>query len=297
MRILRFVPVLLTGLSACSLPTLPSLDALTSPKKPQTMESATGSGVKQDPMRLDTIAFADAYCRRDGNAAVAATQKLVVAHPNHPRALLNYGLSLDLAGRGIMAYLVLDRLSKGNHPMPSVLRCGTDFIYSGTVSEVAQRRLFEIKTKLAALGVTLPPPSSPTMKTGGDEIYRLAAMAPPADEVLAFSTRDKRPAAQPSKRNKPRKNPRNASKSRHFVHLGSYRNSRNLDRGWRSLRKRFGKILGAQAKSVSNINLGPKKGRYLRLGVTVASAKSARALCKRLKAGGQYCVVRRARKS
>lgn len=297
MKLLRVAPVLLAGLSACSMPSLPSLDSLTAPKKAETMDSATGSGVKQDPMRLDTIAFADAYCRRDGNAAVAATQKLVVAHPTHPRALLNYGLSLDLAGRGLQAYQVLDRLSKGNHPMPSVLRCGTDFMYSGTVTEVAQRRLFDIKTRLSALGVALPPPALHDIKSGGDTIYRLAAMAPPADEVLAFSTMDKKRAAKPAAPVTPPKKALKAAKSGHFVHLGSYKTSRNLDRGWRSLRKRFGKILGGQDKSVSKVNLGKEKGQYLRLGVTVANAKAARALCKRLKAGGQYCVVRRARNS
>ncbi len=174
-------PFILTGLSACSLPTL---DSLTGGKKPATMESATGSGVKQDPMRLDTIAFADAYCRKDGLAAVAATQKLVVAHPNHPRAQLNYGLSLDLAGRGAAAYEVLGRLSKGNHPMPAVLRCGNDFVYSGTVTEVAQRRLFNIKTTLLTLGMTLPPPSAEDAKSAGNTVYRLAALAPPEDEVM-----------------------------------------------------------------------------------------------------------------
>ena len=161
-------PFLVAGLSACS---LPALDTLTGGKKPETMESATGSGVKQDPMRLDTIAFADAYCRKDGLAAVAATQKLVVAHPDHPRAQLNYGLSLDLAGRGAAAYTVLDRLSKGNHPMPAVLRCGNDFIYSGTVTEVAQRRLFAIKTTLMALGMTLPPPSAEAAKAANGSVY------------------------------------------------------------------------------------------------------------------------------
>jgi len=84
-----------------------------------------------------------------------------------------------------------------------------------------------------------------------------------------------------------------ASKGRHFVHLGPYKSSRTLDRGWRSLRKRFGKILGTQTNALSEVNFGRKKGRYLRLGVTVANAKSTRSICRRLKAGGQYCVVRR----
>lgn len=291
-----FAPFLLAGLSACSMASLPSLDSLTGQKKPETMQSATGSGVKQDPMRLDTIAFADAYCRKDGLAAVAATQKLVVAHPNHPRALLNYGLSLDLAGRGITAYLVMDRLSKGNHPMPAVLRCGADFMYSGTVTEVAQRRLFEIKTTLSALGVSLPPPSTTDIKSAGDTLYRLAALAPAADEVLPISRKPKKKPAVAKPRT-PGKKMQPPGKGRRFVHLGSYKTVKTLDRGWRSLRKRFGKILGAQTRSVAKVNLGRKKGQYLRLGVTVANSKTARSICKRLKAGGQYCVVRRPRKS
>ena len=88
-------------------------------------------------MRLDTIAFADAYCRRDGKEAVAVTQKLVVSHRKHPRAKPLYDLSLDLAGRGVMAYRVLERLTKINHKLPAVLRGGDEFVYSGTVIEVA----------------------------------------------------------------------------------------------------------------------------------------------------------------
>ena len=297
MKIYLFIPILLGGLSACSMQALESLKlpSFMDGKKSATMASATGSGVKKDPMRLDTIAFADAYCRKDGLAAVAATQNLVVAHPKHPRAQLNYGLALDLAGRGVIAYTVLDRLAKSDHAMPAVLRCGDDFKYSGTVTEVAQRRLFNIKTTLTALGMTLPPPSSGDMKAARDTVYRLASLAPAADEVLPVSTTSasqKPRAVHAKKRTTPQKQPM-ASKGRHFVHLGSYKSSRTLDRGWRSLRKRFGKILGTQTKAVSEVNLGRKKGRYLRLGVTVANAKAARSICKRLKAGGQYCVVRR----
>ncbi|MFT5485976.1 MAG: hypothetical protein ACI9JL_002431 [Paracoccaceae bacterium] len=287
--------VALLGLSACA---MPNLDALTGSKKPTTMESATASGVKGDPMRIDTIAFADAYCRKDGIAAVAASQKLVVANPNHPRALLNYGLSLDLAGRGIAAYRVLGPLGKAGHTMPTVLQCGDDFIYSGTVTEVAQRRLFDIKTSLTALGMTMPLPSAKETKMGSNTVYRLAALAPSKDEMDANQARPavkmvKHAPAKPKMAHKSGK----AGKTGHFVHLGSYKSTRNLDRGWRNLRKRFSKVLGGQPKSVSAINLGKKKGRYLRLGVKVASAKTARDICKRLKAGGQYCVIRRARKS
>lgn len=292
MKTYLFIPVILAGLSACS---MPSLESLTGEKKPATMASATGSGVREDPMRLDTIAFADAYCRKDGLAAVAATQKLVVANPNHPRALLNYGLSLDLAGRGVAAFAVLDRLAKGNHPMPAVLRCGNDFMYSGTVTEVAQRRAFDVKTTLTALGMTLPPPPSSDVKASSNAIYRLATLAPPEDEVLPVVAKSE-PRMQhpsPTKADTAHRGSEKSTKGRHFVHLGSYKSSKTLDRGWRSLRKRFGKVLGSQAKAVSEVNLGRKKGRYLRLGISVANAKTARSICRRLKAGGQYCVVQR----
>lgn len=295
MKVQSLAIVALLGLSACA---MPNLDALTGSKKQATMASATASGVKGDPMRIDTIAFADAYCRKDGMAAVAASQKLVVANPNHPRALLNYGLSLDLAGRGIAAYRVLAPLGKAGHTMPTVLQCGDDFIYSGTVTEVAQRRLFDIKTSLTALGMTMPLPSAKETKMGSNTVYRLAALAPSKDEMDANKTRPalkmaKHAPAKPKIAHKSGK----SGKTGHFIHLGSYKSTRNLDRGWRNLRKRFSKVLGGQPKSVSEINLGKKKGRYLRLGVKVASAKTARDICKRLKAGGQYCVIRRARKS
>lgn len=295
MKIQSLAIIALFGLSACA---MPNLDALTGSNKPTSMESATASGVKGDPMRIDTIAFADAYCRKDGMAAVAASQKLVVANPNHPRALLNYGLSLDLAGRGIAAYRVLAPLGKAAHTMPTVLQCGDDFIYSGTVSEVAQRRLFDIKTSLKALGMAMPLPSAKETKMGSNTVYRLAALAPSREEMEAGEAKPAMKMAKhaPMKTEMAHKSIKHG-KYGHFIHLGSYKSARNLDKGWKSLRKRFSKVLGSQPKSVSKINLGKKKGRYLRLGIKVASAKTARNICKRLKAGGQYCVIRRARKS
>jgi hypothetical protein len=295
MKIQLLSTLALFSLSACA---MPNLDALTGSKNPATMASATGSGVKEDPMRIDTIAFADAYCRKDGMAAVAASQKLVVATPNHPRALLNYGLSLDLAGRGIAAHRVLAPLGKAGHTMPTALQCGDDFIYSGTVTEVALRRLFDINSSLTALGMTMPPPSPAETKAGSNTIYRLAALALSRDEM----DDNKENSAMKMAKHAPftpkmTPRPEKPGYMSHFVHLGSYKPTRNLDRGWRNLRKRFSKALGNQPKSVSEINLGKKKGRYLRLGVKVASAKTARDICKRLKAGGQYCVVRRSRKS
>ena len=293
---IQFLAILtLFGLSACA---MPSLDALTGPDKSTTMASATASGVKGDPMRMDAIAYADAYCRKDGIAAVAASQKLVVANTNHPRALLNYGLALDLAGRGIAAYRILSPLARAGHPMPTVLQCGDDFIYSGTVAEVAQRRLFDIKTSLASLGMTMPLPSSAEMKAGSNTIYRLAALAPAAIEMAAKPAMPApKMATRAPKKHKMTHKSGKKVKSGHFVHLGSYKSTRNLDRGWKNLRKRFAKVLGKQPKSVSEINLGKKKGRYLGLGISVASAKTARAICKRLKQGGQYCVIRRSRSS
>ena len=81
------------------------------------------------------------------------------------------------------------------------------------------------------------------------------------------------------------------------MHLGSYKNTRTLEKGWRSLRKRYAGVLGNSPKSVSKVWLGKKKGQYLRLGVSVSSLKAARSICSKLKAGGQYCAIRRQTKS
>ena len=60
--------------------------------------------------------------------------------------------------------------------MPTALQCGDDFIYSGTVAEVAQRRLFDIKSSLTALGMTMPLPSPAETKAGSNTIYRLTTL-------------------------------------------------------------------------------------------------------------------------
>ena len=285
------------AVSACSLSELESAMGVA---KPETMENAAASGIKADPMRMDTIAFADAYCRRDGEEAVAATGKLIVAHPEHPRARLLHGLALDLSGRGVSAFRVLEPLARADHELPAVLRCGDEFVYSGTVTEVAQRRLFRVKTKLTALGLRFPLPEAGETQSAGNAVYDLAALAPAeAPSTAAVTTEKDQTAAAPPPppmHAEPglRKSP---AKGGRFVHLGSYRNARTLEKGWKSLRKRFSRILGAEHKAVSKVDLGKKKGRYLRLGVSADSLKEARAICRKLKAGGQYCAVLAAIKS
>lgn len=76
---------------------------------------------------------------------------------------------------------------------------------------------------------------------------------------------------------KPRKP---APKGGRFVHLGSYKNSRTLEKGWRSIRKRYAGVLGKSPRSVSKVWLDKKKGQYLRLGVSVASLKAAQSICR-----------------
>jgi len=285
-------------LSACSLHSLPYVGSVMGPSDAGTMESATASGAKTDPMRLDTIAFADAYCRRDGKEAVAAAQKLVTSHPGHPRAKLLYGLSLDLAGRGVMAYRVLETLTKVNHKLPAVLRCGDEFVYSGTVTEVAQRRLFRVKTQLTALGIRFPLPDAKTYRAASSAIDDLAAMAPVKHPQAPMPAMEPQNIPAPMSDKKTASTPRKtAPKGGRFVHLGSYKNTRTLEKGWRSLPKRYAGVLGNIPKSVSKVWLGKKKGQYLRLGVSVASIKAARSICNKLKAGGQYCAVMKPRKS
>ncbi len=183
-----------------------------------------------------------------------------------------------------------------------MLKCGDDFVYSGTVSEVAQRRLFEIKTRLEKLGLVFPLPEPAAVETTSKNLFALAAMAPtriaekplPPQEVKsAIVIPPKAPVAEkaPVVLKKPEPGdgvPRPARKptrGTHFVHLGSYKSSKMLERGWQQLQKRFSKILGSEEKSVSRVDLG-KRGKFLRLGVRAADSRSAGRLCSRLKSSG-----------
>ena len=297
----RILPgiILPCALSACSLHSLPYVGAVMGDPEPKTMKSATASGIKTDPMRLDTIAFADAYCRRDGTAAVAATQKLIVANPKHPRAKLLYALALDIAGRGISAYRILEPLANADHSLPAVLRCGDEFVYSGTVTEVAQRRLFRVKTQLTELGIQFPLPDPKSHQTAGNAVYELAALAPAeaSGADMPESNRARPSETMMDKAGPAATNAKPLQKGSRFVHLGSYKNTRTLEKGWQSLHKRYGGVLGNSPKAISKVWLGKKIGQYLRLGVSAASLKAAQSICRKLKAGGQYCAIMKARKS
>ena len=210
-------------------------------------------------MRIDTISFADAYCRKDGMAAVAASRKLVIANPTHPRALLNYGLSLDLAGRGIAAYRLLAPLGKAGHTMPTAVRCGDDFIYSGTVAEVAQRRLFVIKSSLTALGMTMPLSSPAETKAGSNTIYRLTALVLSRRQMDANKEKIALKMAKMRFRSqKWRRCPNNPGKFAIFS-PGSYKSIPNLDRVCRNLQKSFQRPSAPSRNPFRKSILGGKK--------------------------------------
>lgn len=297
-------------LSGCSVSKM--MDAVEIPSflQPGPTQAAVEKGEK-----LDTIAFADAYCRGDSEAALAATRALVSAHTTSPKARLVHAMALDLAGRGVTAYRILEPLSTANHLGPAALKCGDDFIYSGTVAEVAQRRLFEVKTRLAALGMQLPLPSLAAATEAAKRVYTLAGKAPtrldtepapvrppePRVEIAGAAPmviqkaamRDTAKPPVPSRKTATSKTTTNKSR---FVHLGSYRSMKTLEDGWKTLRKRFGNTLPPGQKAVKKINLGAKKGSYLRLGVAVPDTRTAARLCSQLKKRGQYCAVMSSRR-
>lgn len=282
-------------MDAVELPSLPSLSG----------ESAATAAV--DDRTLDTIAFADAYCHGDGAAALGSAQALVSSHPENPKAVLLLGIALDRAGRGVEAYRVLEGLVAKDIPMTASLQCGGDFIYSGTVTEIAQRRLFQIKTRLAALGTILPLPAAGSAKAATQALYELAGQAPVRDMFAGMTPARPLPAA-PAHNAAPGTAPGMAHESaapahgaaKHgalFVHLGSYRTMKTLDVGWKTLRGRYAKALGDRHRTVTKVDFGKDKGRFLRLGVTVADRAQAISLCRQIKAGGEYCAVMPTQKS
>ena len=279
-------------LSGCSVSKL--IDAVELPSLPS-LSGDTATTARTDGEALDTIAFADAYCHKDGAAALGSAQTLVAAHPQNPKALLLLGIALDHTGRGVEGYRVLEGLAAQDATTPVSLQCGGDFVYSGTVSEVAQRRLFQIRTRLAALGTVLPLPAAESAKAATAALYELASQAPARDMFAGMTPAKPAPAAHPGPAPAADHAPAapahgDAKHGTLFVHLGSYRSMKTLETGWRALRGRYGKALGGQSRTVAKVDLG-SKGRYLRLGVTVADRSQAASLCRQIKAGGEYCAV------
>ena len=273
---------------AVELPTLPSLGG-----KEDAAQAA-------DADRMDTIAFADAYCRGDATAALAAAQTLATTNPLNPKAHLLEGIAFDLAGRGIEAYRVLDAVAEAGHGAPVSLRCGEKFAYSGTVSEVAQRRLFEVKTKLIALGALLPLPERAAAAPASQALFNLASQAPAHDLFAGMSATKAEtkpaaaaahaPATAATAHDSPKKPAKASKASGVYVHLGSYRSMKTLDKGWKELSHRYDTVLHGRSRVVSKVDLGAK-GTYIRLGVAVASKGQGADVCRQLKAAGQYCAV------
>lgn len=74
------------------------------------------------------------------------------------------------------------------------------------------------------------------------------------------------------------------------VHLASYRNQAQAERGWQVLTKRFGQLASLQ-HGVTRADI-PGKGTYYRLMATGLSDSSAKSICAELKRSGQFCDVK-----
>ena len=73
------------------------------------------------------------------------------------------------------------------------------------------------------------------------------------------------------------------------VHLASYRQKGAAERGWKSLKKRFGQ-LSSMKPSIERVDLGSTKGVFYRLKAgPLPSNGAAQDLCRALKAKRQYC--------
>ncbi len=76
------------------------------------------------------------------------------------------------------------------------------------------------------------------------------------------------------------------------VHMASYRDPKNAERGWKQLLAKNPAVLDGTRPVIRKVDLG-KKGVFYRLHAGPISDKArAETMCKALKAAGQYCAVR-----
>ncbi|MDJ0683146.1 MAG: SPOR domain-containing protein [Alphaproteobacteria bacterium] len=73
------------------------------------------------------------------------------------------------------------------------------------------------------------------------------------------------------------------------VHLASYRDPANPDRGWRDLSQRYSGVLGGLQPIVQRVDLGARGVFYRLHAGPVASADQASDICRRLQERGAYC--------
>ena len=80
----------------------------------------------------------------------------------------------------------------------------------------------------------------------------------------------------------------------YLIHLASFKREVNAQRGQADLKKKFAADLGGMTFSSKRVDLGTK-GIYYRLYAGPASSRgAANELCRKLKAKGQYCAVKKA---
>jgi hypothetical protein len=73
------------------------------------------------------------------------------------------------------------------------------------------------------------------------------------------------------------------------VHLASYRSQQAADRGWAQLRRVHRSLLQNLKSEITRVKLGPK-GTYFRLKAgPLKSQNEAARICRKLKAGRQFC--------
>jgi tetratricopeptide (TPR) repeat protein len=74
------------------------------------------------------------------------------------------------------------------------------------------------------------------------------------------------------------------------VHLASYKTRQAADRGWSQIRRAHGDLLGKLKAEISEVDLGPGKGKYFRLRAgPLPSPAAADDLCAKLKKRRQFC--------
>jgi tetratricopeptide (TPR) repeat protein len=137
----------------------------------------------------------------------------------------------------------------------------------------------EFKRERDAIEAAIVEPAQGTAMTlnSGEPVRRVAT-----GESRPVQAGDEMAAANPA--------PMAASSGSRSVHLASYRNEGQAERGWQILTGRYSQLAPLQ-HGVTRANIAGK-GTYYRLMATGLSTSAAQALCADLKRRGQFCEVK-----
>jgi len=249
-----------------------------------------GGGSQPDDTKLNDQGYAAMQAGNMGEAENLLREALV-ANPDNPYAMLNLGVLMQNTGRPALARQAYQRLINADDAALATM-VGGDPQEAASLKILAERNLAllpedEIKRREAErMAREKEAAEAEQMRLAKEE--RAAADAAARAAEMEAQAAEKKTGMTASEKS----GDENSAMGGWRVHLASYRDEGNAEKGWTVLAKKHAKQLGERSHDIVRANLGAEKGIYFRVfAVGYPTKADARQSCAAIKSGGDYCKV------